>query len=690
MFPPGAIDADALKVLQELPTESALKIVSDLEFKGSKLNNPSAFVTARARQLVSASDRTGGQRTPSGEDVQGAYSEIVESLGLDEKARSLLREVPIEEATNMLQTLVEQRSVIGNISAFITREVRNFQHARARQAPVFDGPSKPMPRPGGMPPEIADMIERSDLDTRAKEALAELPDDEVMHILRELREKDNIRNPSAFVFRAVTNRQSRLPARGDPRDMWAGGERRPPPGFEDGYRDDRPLPPMSSRDWPPYNDRFPPPTAPGGGSRISDRLLGLCEDAGLNRAATERLRTLSPDGALDVIQSLMGRRGEVLDNSDWVINAVDRYNDGVHPDSLPSVFRPVGPTGKGGFPPPMRGRELAERLEELLQQAPPSLDSRARAALQDLHPAEAVDILEDVLNKQDEIRNLSAFVFRAVTTRTAGKGGGFGPGPGAGIQAPPPRRHVDQEAPPPPPAPPPPGHSAWNPATATPDHRRRRQELDMMAEDAGLDARARDALDEVAPEDAMDILHESRSKGDLRNPSAWVCWRISILRQSGGRGPPGPARHGSSPHMPPPAPGARASPPRMESPFKRRTPAPPPKEERAEECNAEAEGGGAEDEPPPVVEPPANELVGDKTVVFLDWLSEIDSNSGQLSMYASTLEKNYDSVEQVLLLCVQRDEVDGSARIDTTFLNELGVKDPEHRRLFEQWALKNL
>jgi len=412
MFPPGAIDADALKVLQELPTESALKIVSDLEFKGSKLNNPSAFVTARARQLVSASDRTGGQRTPSGEDVQGAYSEIVESLGLDEKARSLLREVPIEEATNMLQTLVEQRSVIGNISAFITREVRNFQHARARQATNFDGASRPMPRTG-LPPEISDMIARSELDTRAKEALTELPDDEIVHLLRELREKDNIRNPSAFVFRAATNRAARM--QGDPRDSY-----RAPPDFEDDYRDDRRMPPMSARDYRPPFNAGPPSGGKSGG--ISDRLLSLCDDAGLNRAATDRLRTLSPDGALDVLQSLMGRRGEVADTSEWVVHAVDQYNDGVHPDTLPSMVRPHG---KGGFP---RGREpdLVAHLEDLMQRAPPSLDSRARAALQELHPAEAVDLLEDVISKQDEIRNVSAFVFRAVTIRTSGKGGGGG------------------------------------------------------------------------------------------------------------------------------------------------------------------------------------------------------------------------------------------------------------------------
>jgi len=360
-----------------------------------------------------------------------------------------LREVPIEEATTMLQTLVEQRNVIGNFSAFITREVRNFQHARARQNANFDGTSRPMPRVS-LPPEVADMIARSDLDSRAKEALSELPHDEIVHLLRELREKDNIRNPSAFVFRAATNRAARMSVHGDPRDTWSGGERRPPPDFEDDYRDDR----RSARDWPPHNDRYQPVAPPSGGkSNISERLLGLCDEAGLTRAATDRIRTLSPHSALDVLQSLMGRRGEVVDTSEWVIHAVDRYNDGVHPDTVPSILRPVH--GKGGFPPPMHGRDrdLMDHFEELLRQAPPSLDSRARAALQDLHPADAVDLLEDVLTKQDEIRNVSAFVFRAVTIRTAGKGGGFSSGPTGGFQAPP-RRHLDQGQPPRPPLPP--------------------------------------------------------------------------------------------------------------------------------------------------------------------------------------------------------------------------------------------
>jgi len=441
-LPGGALDADAVTVLQELPPENANTLLNDLEHKGPKLNNPSAFVTSRARQLLGAMGRAGGPRPPQQpeEDLEGAYNEIVDSLGLDDKAQELLREVPLEEATMMLQTLVEQRNIIGNFSAFITREVRNFQHAQAKQSSSFDGANRPMPRTS-LPPEIEDMIARSELDTRAKEVLSELPDDEIVHLLHELREKDNIRNPSAFVFRAATNRAARLPLQGDSRD-------RPPPRFEDDYRDDRRM--------PPARDRFAPVAPPSGGkSNISERLLGLCEEAGLSRAATDHLRTLSPDGALDVLQSLRMRKGQVADTSEWVMYAVDQYNDGVHPDSLPNLLRPAHSHGKGGFAPPMRGppmggrdrdRDLVDHLEELLRQAPPSLDSRARGALQELHPAEAVDLLEDVLNKQDEIRNVSAFVFRAVTIRTSGKGGGP-----AGA---PPRRHLDQGGPPRPPLPP--------------------------------------------------------------------------------------------------------------------------------------------------------------------------------------------------------------------------------------------
>merc|ERR1712176_102377 len=58
-------------------------------------------------------------------------------------------------------------------------------------------------------PSVGTMIEEEDdLDDRAKDALYELPASEAMDLLELLRSKGNeIRNPSAFVVRAVSNKK---------------------------------------------------------------------------------------------------------------------------------------------------------------------------------------------------------------------------------------------------------------------------------------------------------------------------------------------------------------------------------------------------------------------------------------------------------------------------------------------------
>ena len=67
-----------------------------------------------------------------------------------------------------------------------------------------------------------------------------------------------------------------------------------------------------------------------------------------------------------------------------------------------------------------------------------------------------------------------------------------------------------------------------------------------------------------------------------------------------------------------------------------------------------------------------------RSETFTPWLLEADP-SGSLQVYAIALEDTYDTISQIKKLYC------GEGGFDESFFDDLGIEDPEHRRLFSAW-----
>eukprot|EP00811_Abedinium_folium_P009880 NODE_19136_length_858_cov_5.529412.p1 GENE.NODE_19136_length_858_cov_5.529412~~NODE_19136_length_858_cov_5.529412.p1 ORF type:complete len:228 (-),score=63.15 NODE_19136_length_858_cov_5.529412:173-856(-) len=223
--------------------------------------------------------------------------------------------------------------------------------------------------------------------------------------------------------------------------------------------------------------------------------------------------------------------------------------------------------------------------------------------------------------------------------------------------------------------------------------------MEELQREADLDRRACQALATLLPHDAMKILRELKATGMKWNPSSWTCSRIALLREAQNK------RMQAPPPRPTTAPTLMHD--QDEPPWKRPRNGPAGREDgerlHGEESNdydgslgQEVDGptrkrdGGdhhfADEAPARGGAPKPSSRAMDWRGFALDaWVDEVDGAKGFLRQYVTALNDNYDTVEQVIDLHLQRDQ-NFRPHLDTTFYETIAVSKAAHRALFDRWV----
>ncbi|CAH0375315.1 unnamed protein product [Pelagomonas calceolata] len=281
-----------------------------------------------------------GMQPPPSAFGPTSLSEAV-SHRLDAGALRALAELETAEADAIAQRLEQAGATVRNPSAYVHRAVNNARR-RGTQAPPYG-------QPGGA---YGGGAAAGQLDQNALSALQELPQEQATSILDELASKGaGVRNPSAYVVKAVGNARRQLegggrfygggPPGGPPRGYGGGGYGRPPmhgqPPAPRGYgAPQQPFGPTGQQlDYPGghYYEHHaaPPPSQP-----FDTDAAVAAEYAHLDQKAVAALQALPALQSTQILLELRRKRGAIRNPSAYVMRATANAAAGTVPDTARS------------------------------------------------------------------------------------------------------------------------------------------------------------------------------------------------------------------------------------------------------------------------------------------------------------------------------------------------------------------
>jgi len=313
----SSLDDTAKAALSSVPPEVAAAILEDLQSKLGSINNPSAYVqraAVNAQKGEGAAAATMGgapaesQSTPRGESHAAAAREVPDGPladQLDESARSALSELSAEASSAILQVLEGQRGKVQNPSAYVLKAVGNARKGMGAGA-VAAGASTASQTCTSA--DVALLVSRLgySLDENAVGSLQTVGLEMAQLIVNELETKgESVRNPSAYVSRAVSNAKM---------------------------------------------GNLPPGAMPGG---AAGNAMGLARDSAaraelqeemaklsqpLDAKATDALEEVGAAAALAILQKLNRQSGQVNNPNAYIMRACGNEKRGI-----PSAFgQPMG------------------------------------------------------------------------------------------------------------------------------------------------------------------------------------------------------------------------------------------------------------------------------------------------------------------------------------------------------------
>jgi len=517
------LDDRAVELLRAMDPDDATELLDSV---GPGVKNPSAYISKAANDRAHGKGKIKGapisRKGENGKRYIGSIKPApgrrveneVRELGLDERASDVLTSMPPSQALELIDSIPGN---VRNLSAYITKAVNDRARGKGPAYPRVVENLDDRPRGKGQAyPRLAenplsrrleDAIRSFGLDDKASDALHNMDPSQAVELLDTI--PANVRNVSAYITKAVNDR-----ARG----------KGPPPAFA----------PQSTFD---PQRTFAPQRIDHELKMISDQVEQAVYTLGLDSRAASTLRDMDPWQAAELLDSIPP---SVRNASAYITKAV---NDRMHqPPSgaFVSMARPVvyaAPPVQRFIPQPMhtmrrpredvygqrpaspvfpmrrpredayltpaygqytpaypvtapalpirRPKEDAQKAAEVEAQIEAlQLDEKASNLLRSLAPMDATGLLESM---PGEVRNPSAFISKAANDRLRGK--------------------VDVE------------DRRWKQVTA-------------LAEELGLDDRAKQVVMELPATEAYRVLANCREKADsVKNPSAYVLKGVAAVQR---------------------------------------------------------------------------------------------------------------------------------------------------------------
>lgn len=192
------LDENASRQIRQFQPAIALHMLGQV---GTDVRNPSAFVN---KMVQRAKEKTDADMAPSESDQ---VETAIRDIGLDDKASSVLRNLPMEEALHMIGQINKDTR---NPSAFIMSISSRTSGGKGRNDGRSGGGSK-RGSDVSVARKIEDLARQLELDDKVIDGLQDLHHADALQILDALmRDLANIRNRSAFVV-AEIKKKTRAP-----------------------------------------------------------------------------------------------------------------------------------------------------------------------------------------------------------------------------------------------------------------------------------------------------------------------------------------------------------------------------------------------------------------------------------------------------------------------------------------------
>lgn len=478
----AGLDEKALSAIQQVDAVSALAFLHRIHESTGQVRNPSAFIATAVRNAQG--------RGPGPRELESALARLTQDNTLDDNAMDALKKGRLEESVHALNSFLTQDAAsVRNASAYVTRNISNArkQPMTMMMQPVMTsggpmmamqgmsmmsmggGGSRGSYQGGGGGGSMSAAGEAllskwgSQLDDKAKSALSAVGGAAATAILHEMDSKGaNVRNPSAYISRAVANRKE-----------------------EGGGGPIVAVMPSSGMGYNAAPMGFMPMMGGMGGMAMGGGGKGGAGRRDLDKDAMEALSKVSETQAAAILANLESRSATVRNPSAYVVRSVKNF---METGEVPSGdFAPSAPrTSSAGQSYNYSSTPEPQAPSFTPGNAFESLDERARNALTELPNEAAEVILQQLEAAGGKINNPSAYVLRSVSNARQGKGKG--------------------------------GEVANTGLTA---QMGMTEELAKLSKP--LDEKAMSALEELGPAAATAILQKLNKQGDtVNNPNAYV------------------------------------------------------------------------------------------------------------------------------------------------------------------------
>ncbi|CAE7504085.1 FTSH10 [Symbiodinium sp. CCMP2592] len=514
VFPDRQIDQEAIGALCHLGAARSMEMLKEMEEKADQIKTPSNYIKAAAgREAAPAAASQSNDPAKIHRRATWLSTNVFQDRPIDQEAVIAMKSLETRRALELFKEIEEKKDQIKNPSRWlisaVSREASGGpypEQTRARALPmpaVYAPPARAMHGPAGAGMSSADdtkihrraswlngnVFPDRPIDEEAIVAMKSLGGARAMELFKEVEEKfEQIRNPSSYLKTAAARENPSGQGRGMPQTALA-------------------LAPFTRR--------------PDPATKIQRRASWLngnvFPDRHIDPEAIEAMKTLDSARAMELFKEIEEKSGQVKNPSSYLKTAVAREGSGM-PQNLTAAPR-VGTVARlSGPASPEEQTKIHRRVTWMNANVFPDrkIDDEAIGAMYGLGLARAMELLQEIQEKSDSMRNPANWL-KAAASRE-----GLAPPPQS--MAPAPMSFQAGNAK---------GGQTSDYSNYDKLHRRIKWLNNNVFVHSPLDAETTEALASLSLQRALEMLKELENKGsEVKNPSGYM--KAAVSREQTG------------------------------------------------------------------------------------------------------------------------------------------------------------